>query len=727
MRVNAALALIVCAAATASTSHYGADAAAVKAGAPEQLLAQGGECFRAFHSTGDVGCRSLTKSDMAVLYPVRTAEDLATFVEKKASGSDKYSLVMPEDLFSYDALEKSFGSIRAVFVYPDVNRNTSMDTATPQGAGTPDEVLNPFAAKKVKWNGNGTGLMTRTLPFSVVLPKDAKVGDKFLQRADTNVKAGSAVTYKSFTNFYFGPEKATSLTCLSFKNIYGKASPKCDPIGGQSVWAVRGNTTAKEIVVAMASMDANGFSHTFAPGANTGASGLVALLAAAQALQAIPDEEFDKKVVFAAFQAEKFGFVGSRRFLSDIKQFSKDVSSACKQVVKSDKSPFGSSFCTSPVVSNLEFANLDASKISYAIAVDQVGVLPTNGKFSVHFNPNADNSTKFVGAITDAPSAGSSFSLGTTGALPPTPLLSFVNDKEFGQKDLTSAVIAGYDGAFSGTGLYNSRHDLYTAVDPANVVKAAQVLAEALYKLSSKNASESSMKSITVNEAVVKNMIQCVSSNWTCTLMKDYSKPMVKSMIDYLDLSDSAWPTYRLPVSLYSGPMGDDRQSLVMTRPKKDKPYDSYYADYDKSWSEDNNRLHLFPNAYEVFTRSFLSAAMVTNATADKAAKCSKLADCSSGQDCVYPGICTPRNSYFHDSFSPGLKRNASPHFWQVLNESMPLWTEPRWDSDITAYVFPDPGAAIGWIALGVGIVITGAGMVLARLFLGSVRKMKLL
>ncbi|KAL4139662.1 hypothetical protein PRIC2_003157 [Phytophthora ramorum] len=673
-----------------------AEAASVTAGAPEHLVTTGGECVRIFHSGGSVGCRGLSDSDMAPLYPITSSDELQSFVEGQAQQQDassKYVLVMAESLLSYDAIQAGLDRIGGLFVFPEAGAtNASYDVVTPQGDGTVDGALNPFASDKTKWNPTGTGLLAELLPFPVVMLENATTGAEFTKRAQINMKDGAGATYKAFMNYYFGPENMNSIKCLNFTNIYGKRSPKCDPIGGQSSWAMRGNLESEEIVMAMAGMDATSLSHVLAPGANTGASGLVALLAAAHALKGLPDSAFDKKVVFAAFQAEKFGFVGSRKFLSDLQTFTKNPKGACAYPVDDSSSPMGKSFCTYPMLSTTEFANLKLANISYAIAVDQLLLLSPR-----------------VARVLCRPRR--------------CPL--FVNDAEYGQRDLVSAVLAGYDDSYTTEGTYNSRHDEFTMLDVDAVVQAAQVLAESVFTLASSNATSAQMDKIEVDTWLVESMLSCIATDWSCNLMKNYSQYMVTTLIEYLSLTDSAWPSYSVPATLYPGPLDDDRSMLVLKSSDN-----SLYSLLNDSWSDDNYAVRLFPNAYEFFTRSFLASAMVPNATADAAASCSQSQGCDNGgkgMECVYPGVCASKSAFHHEASSPGVKRTTTALLYEVVNSSMPIWTEPQWASDIGSYSFPDPGAWIGWVTLAIGLVVTGAGVGVAFMVLGSVQKMKLI
>jgi nicastrin len=706
-------------------------ASSVTAGAPEHLVTTGGECVRLFHSSGSVGCRSLTDSDMAPLYPIASSSGLQDFISGSADQQDadaKYVLVMDESLFTYDAISSGLDRIGGLFLYPGGSSNGSFDASTPQGDGTVDGTLNPFTSEKTEWNPTGNGVLVEELPFPVVLLGNASMGEEFTKRATKNIESGQGATYKAFMNYYFGPEDMDSLRCLNFTNIYGTRSPKCDPIGGQSSWATRGNAKSSEIVMAMAGMDATSLSHVLAPGANTGASGLVALLAAAHALKGLPDSAFDKKVVFAAFQGEKFGFVGSRKFLSDLQRFTNDPDEACAYPVEGSSSPMGASFCTNPMLSSTEFASLKLANISYAIAVDQVGILPDVpdvANFTVHVNPNANDSSALLDAIVNAPSASDSVAEGRTGSLPPTPLSSFVNDAEYGRRDLVGAVLAGYDESYTSERTYNSRHDEFALVDVDAVAQAAQILAESIFTLASSNATTEDLGKIEVDTWLVESMLSCISTDWSCALMKNYSQYMVTTLVEYLSLTDSAWPAYSVPATLYPGPLDRDRSTLALKTSDS-----SVYSLFNDTWSDTDYAVRLFPNAYEVFTRSFLASAMVPNATADAAASCSQSQGCGDagkGMECVYPGVCANKSAYHHEASSPGITRTTTALLYDVVNSSMPIWTEPQWADDIGSYSFPDPGVWIGWATLAIGVVVTGLGVAASFLVLRGVQKMKLM
>ncbi|RHY26771.1 hypothetical protein DYB32_007311, partial [Aphanomyces invadans] len=572
-----------------------------------------------------------------------------------------------------------------------------------------------------EWNPLGRDIMSSSLPYPVLEVESEAKAKEFLDLARKNehapAEATFGVVYRGAMDYYFGPAKMDSITCLNFRNIYGDRSPKCLPVGGQSAWGVKGDLSSpRPAIVAMASMDTTSFSHVYAPGANAGASGLVALLAAADALKTIPSSALKKNIVFSAFQGESYGFVGSRRFLADLKQAKASPHGVCASPITTP-TPFGSSHCASPVRSSLAFTSLSLDSIDLAVHVDQVA---QGNAWFVHPNPNAA-SKAVVDALTNAPSAKSRVQVSTaTAALPPGPLVSFLNDQEFGNASLASAVLSGYDTAFSST--YHSRRDTNTSnADAAeNIATAAQVLAEALFASSAAVAGSELLASIQVNATLVRALWTCITTQWNCPLMQAMSKPAVASMNEYLAFTATSSPSFVEPVSLYTSVYSDNRMPTVVVN----KSY--VVADLgDMKW-DSAFKLHLYPNAYETFTRAFLASAL--RDVDPHAPACASNKDCNmdGGDECVYPGVCSRRRAYFHDALSPGLKREPTVGHYTVVNASMPLWTEPNWMT-LGTFVYPDPGTTIGYVALGTGAVSIVVGYVVARRFVAHFRKQKLL
>ncbi|OQR80808.1 hypothetical protein ACHHYP_17152 [Achlya hypogyna] len=691
-----------------SVAHGGA----VTAGAPSNPVVPGGECVRVYHSKGSVGCSSFDKSGTrARLVNVPTQAVLDSLALSETS-----ILILPESLFTPANMAKLDATLtKGLMVYATSNTTTfNFEARNPQGVGTVDGVLNPTFGN-YSWNPVGRDLVNASFPYPVIQVQSAAAANQFVALAAKNdgvpTDTSFGVVYRAMMQYYFGPEKMDSPTCLAFTNIRGQRSPKCYPVGGQSSWGVKGDlATPKPILVAMAAMDTNAFSHVLAPGANAGASGLVALLAAADAFKAVPSSALSKHIVFAAFQAESFGFVGSRRFLADLTAKANN----CARTI-SAATPFGPSFCANPLTTSMAISGLSLGRVEAAIALDQVGAA-TN--YSLHVNPAAPAPAMqaVVDAFAKAPSAKGAVAKGSTGSIPPGPLTAFLNNKEFGNASLVAAVLAGYDAAFPTT--YHSRLDVNASVSATAITQAAQVLAEALF--ASAGGANASVAAPVVNATLVGEMLLCVTTNWRCPLMTTVSTPFVDSMIDYLTLTSTSSPSFMTPVSLYAGVYSGNRVPTAVLN-------DSFtgtvavVAD-DVEW-KDSFALSLFPTALETFVRSSLAASLGEPTTAT----CKLTKECKGANlECVYPGVCKTRAAHFHDAYSPGLRKEPTPGLFKVLDSSMPLWTEPNWDT-LGTFVYPDPRSTIGYVALGAGAVAIALGYLLAARFLAHFRKQKLL
>ena len=79
------------------------------------------------------------------------------------------------------------------------------------------------------------------------------------------------------------------------------------------MWAGANGLNQRPIVMVSAPMDATGFFHPIAMGADADTSAVVALLAAAEAIGKLANRTFEKDVIFALFNAEAWGYAGSQR------------------------------------------------------------------------------------------------------------------------------------------------------------------------------------------------------------------------------------------------------------------------------------------------------------------------------------------------------------------------------------------------------------------------------
>ncbi|KAL7466700.1 hypothetical protein ACHAXS_006987 [Conticribra weissflogii] len=427
----------------------------------------------------------------------------------------------------------------------------SPEPLTPQGDETPMASLT--VGSSYEWNApnKGDGL---TMTDMYGLPT-AYVYDNSTAQYLRNVATDQAATVVngndmnaaifpsvvSEFNYYMGPgnngeEIFTSKSCLEWKDTDGKWSPKCLPLGGNSVWAVAGspisgvpgreenennnNNNERPTILLATSIDSTSMFHEISPGANTAASNILALLLAAELIgSSIQDDVIDGlygRIAFAFFQGESYGFIGSRLFLKDVVE-----GFACKggdegvaSVYKRREDETTTRACLNPLRADLSFQNL--GKIRGMIAVDQVGNLGGEKDFYVQGGQNsvANGDGGFEGflaevmlELSDRVNQNDGNNGGDVGytvqsssvtadedniyPLPPTPLSSLV---QLSGGAIGGVVLTGYDDAFVTNSLYHSHLDSVRSgiqsIDKDAIAAAATIIARTAVAAAHQNENE---------------------------------------------------------------------------------------------------------------------------------------------------------------------------------------------------------------------------------------------
>jgi nicastrin len=270
----------------------------------------------------------------------------------------------------------------------------------------------------------------------------------------------------------------------------------CAPIGGQSVWSVvppasglSSPTEASEIVMSVASMDSASLFIQRATGAESDMSGLIANLAALNAIAnaGIPAANFSRKIIFAFFDAEAWGYGGSQRFLADIANFT------CRQFSNDSKVA-----CDRPYYPSLQFQKLDLNKIDTIFEVKQVGLLQSGGSSALFVHQQQHNfSTVAVQTVLAASQSVVNISVAaassSTPGLPPSSSQSYLkyglqskiavitdHSDQYINKCVAILDFISYPSAHTCRRFYQSRFDNNGNVDTAQICKSAQVLTNSL-------------------------------------------------------------------------------------------------------------------------------------------------------------------------------------------------------------------------------------------------------
>jgi nicastrin len=176
------------------------------------------------------------------------------------------------------------------------------------------------------WNAAGTGFSHERFPFAIVLLGLVESAAVLMHGVHAGASVGSG-NRPLVELRYPMSARGDAPSCL--------ASETCLPLGGQSVWGSLEPRTApdtellrlgKPAVALTASLDATGFFHETAPGANAAVASLVAVLAAVDAVVSDPAlasqlGSLPNTALFFLFTGEAWGELGSRRLLTDVRNF----------------------------------------------------------------------------------------------------------------------------------------------------------------------------------------------------------------------------------------------------------------------------------------------------------------------------------------------------------------------------------------------------------------------
>ncbi|PKA47187.1 Nicastrin [Apostasia shenzhenica] len=372
----------------------------------------------------------------------------------------------------------------------------------------PQAEFAPYKNISYKWNPHGSGIMWSRYNFPVFLLPDES--SKLLQEiASENEKRFK--TYPSNVAEFDLVMQTTKVETRDSASCLKERS--CLPLGGYSVWSALPpiNTTielAKPIVLVVASMDSASFFRDLNLGADSPisvyvicAQGLIALLAAVDALSRVPDlDELKKQLVFVVFTGEAWGYLGSRRFLLELDLNADSVK------------------------------GLNSNLIEQVLEIGSVGKGLSQGAttFFAHSEEDSSSTHEILDALQKA-----SISLGTDNVkirkadvsnpgLPPSSLFSFLKKNS----SIPGVVLEDFDTSFRNK-YYASHLDNPSNINSSSVAAAAVLVARALYTLASQGPPLNLivLNSIKVNVSLVEELVGCLLTcepGLSCAVVKSF-------------------------------------------------------------------------------------------------------------------------------------------------------------------------------------------------------------
>jgi nicastrin len=706
-------------------------------------------CLTLYHRNGRIGCGSLDRDPQygPLLYydgssKLQTNSDYVAVIDEFSMSSTTISALLASN---------QYGHLKGIMVLNSTDSNDANDYISPGsqyplGYGTPSASLG-YGNNQFPWNGNGDGLIQYDL-FGVPMVYIDEYETSEAIRTVAKDSNSAAKFIAEFT-YYMGPDGVKTSDCLSWRDIGDNAwSPKCDPLGGTSVWAHAGSPPqsssssgggdGRPAVIIGAAIDATSMFHDLAPGANTAASNILALLMAAKLLGAsINDEALDalpKRIVFGFFQGESYGYLGSRNFLSDVMGFTCGLTvNSLSSDANSDKA------CLYPLRSSLKF--MDIGEIAGMLTVDQVGMPLSDGVLYVHNDGNDGTFGSFLSNVLRYSST-NTYSVAASAAgdnaeegnypYPPSPLTSL---QSLTEGAIGGAVLTGFDYVYAKRPPYNSHLNTEEnlAMNLKSIAASATLLARAALAAAYDDGSMAAENAATYAAAIISELsssdsmlvelADCLFVNGYCKLLKSYAEMEASNEKSRTGFNVGSGEPLGKPPSYYVSVFNMyDGQPFVQVG---DEVFGSYNG--DQYGEKKTDGVGVQPRMLEQAIRNMLhdflgQGAFVTDSGAQVSAQsCKKQQDCSAVTYCAQSGdsvscsgsnVCVCTRAHYHvaldEAIVPALN-NATGYFYVSKNDQgiSPMYVEPIW-SNVGVRMYRDSKMTPGFmtLALGLGVLV---------------------
>ncbi|XP_052804720.1 nicastrin-like isoform X2 [Mya arenaria] len=493
-------------------------------------------CIRRMNGTHQIGCTSDPKGNVGIVHYIEDESDIHWLI--KSGPHQPYAVLLKATNFTRTNLMllKDSGKVNGFMIMhnssidpiPDLPEGFSPDSTCPNDAyGFYNNHSEYRQCSKVEWNPYGNGLMWTDISLPVFILNNATDIDFIINKC-----------YKKFNEPISGSPREYPLCAVQLKSRMDGAKDAetcirrtrhqmnlqpdryCDPLGDKNVFAtVKATNDTKDhpdrsIIVAATRMDSFSMFETY-PGDDSQVSGIVALLAAAEAIGKIKDNinnspsSYD--IMFTFFTGEAFDYIGSGRMVYDM-QTKNFPESRNKKI------------------------NLNT--ISHFVEVNQLAYRD-NGKLWIHTDPVTrpqsdvnNETTRLVSLLKDLDSslideADQSI------PLPPASVQSFLKPLK-DNSSFPSLVLTDHNASFTNK-FYNSRFEIlkgklnYTGINKTEwydqetelaqeLTDIGGILGTFLYRLAMNDSDDST--NLTANVTTVSHLLYCFLVNPNCTLFK---------------------------------------------------------------------------------------------------------------------------------------------------------------------------------------------------------------
>ncbi|KAK3107790.1 hypothetical protein FSP39_022233 [Pinctada imbricata] len=498
-------------------------------------------CIRRLNGTHQVGCTSGIKGDVGVVHYIQNSSDFDWLLQR---GPDKpYAVLLHSEDFSPDRVRQLWysGKVNGIMV---IHTTDDTDLTPFPSTFSPDNTCpgDPYGlyhgdssysnCKRQEWNPQGNGLFYADFSFPIfILTNKSEISEiintcyikfnKPLEDGSPRPHPLCAVELKARMS-----GAKDSETCIRRTNTPTNLNPDtyCDPLGDKSVITTIKATTQNEdlpdnsIIMAIARLDSFSLFENIYPSADNHVTGIVGLLAAAEALGKYQDDFMKndtKDIMFAFLNGEAFDYIGSSRVIYDMGR---------------------AEFPTKYKDGQTQLHNINLKKLHSIVEVNQLGHRD-DGKLWMHTDPlsgfvatQIEEMVEIIKNLSNNLIDRADISL----PLPPASTQRFLKKME---KKIPAVVITDHQRAFTNK-YYNSRFDLASTIeaDPGNVTNpeevvteqaqnltlAASALAKSLYRLATGLDPPQNMEA---DQSTVSQLLYCFLQSPYCELFRQIVSP----------------------------------------------------------------------------------------------------------------------------------------------------------------------------------------------------------
>ncbi|KAL8160165.1 hypothetical protein V2J09_001702 [Rumex salicifolius] len=513
------------------------------------VVVDGNPCVRLLSLSGEIGCANPGRGKVVAPIVKYKSADVISEISTVLVSSDEaqdFFLRLVASLHYVDEIvskDPEFSrNIGGVLVEANAMNLEKLKGSSP-AEKFPQAKFAPYQNGSHEWNPNGSGIMWKSYNFPVFLlsKNSTSTLNEVAHRTEKQKNAYST----DVAEFHLVMQTTKSGTRDSESCLKQNT---CLPLGGYSVWSalppisVSSNEEPKPIILTIASMDTASFFRDRSFGADSSTSGLVALLAAVDALShALEFKNIKKQLVFLVLTGESWGYLGSRRFLHELDLNTESVKGLDKTLIE-----------TVLEIGSIGKGYHDGSQAFYAHATRD-SVVINNTLNALH---SAQATLKSEGVRISRASA-------SNPGIPPSSLMSFLNKNS----QISGVVLEDFDTAYA-------NNYYHTNINSTSIVAAASLLARSLYLLANdvKNMSTSDLSAVKINSTFVEELLDCLlncNPGLSCGLIKNHIAATITCPSNYVGVvlsepSSTAYPGYSSDIARFIWNFLADKTSVKM-------------------------------------------------------------------------------------------------------------------------------------------------------------------